>query len=287
MAPAWLRLSDDRESFEVLEREAELVKQIFAYADEGRGSNQIARKLNFDKIELITDAKKWHESYITKILTNRAAIGEYQPHHYVAGKRTPSGEPVLNYYPLIVDRDQFDRVQYGRKIRRVRGAGRKGIRHVNLFSGVAKCGYCDASMVVINKGAKPKGGVYFRCDDSRSGLQCDAGSWPLEHFETAFLFFVKELDLTSLLSGKDQQVERQQLETAMMNKRVQRDAVLGQREKLLDLLLQPSASTSFFVGKVDELSGQIATLDAEIVLQQEQISRLTVGFHAELSRLGA
>lgn len=275
MAPAWLRLSDDRESFEVLEREAGLVRQIFAYADEGRGSNQIHRKLNVENVPLITKAKGWHESYITKILTNRAVIGEYQPHHYVAGKRVPSGDPILDYYPSIIDRDQFDRVQYGRKVRRVRGAGRKGQRHVNLFSGVAKCGYCGASMMVVDKGAKPKGGVYLRCDSARRGLQCKAGSWQLEHFETAFLFFVKELNLSTLLSSQNQQLERQPLETAMTSKRAQRDAVLGQRDKLLDLLLQPSASTTYLVGKLNDLSGRIATLDSEIALQQEQISKLT------------
>lgn len=275
VAPSWLILSEDREVFEVLEQKAALVRRIFAYADEGRGSNQISRKLNADKVDPITDSKKgWHESYITKILTNRAAIGEYQPHHYVGGKRIPSGEPVIDYYPSIIDREQFERVQYGRKVRRVRGAGRKGTRHVNLFSGVAKCGYCGASMMVIDKGAKPKGGVYLRCDSARRGFRCDAGSWQLEHFETAFLFFVKELDLTSLLSSKGQQVERQQLETATMNKRSQRDAAIGQRDKLLVLLLQPSASASYFVGKVDELSAQITTLEREIGVLHEQVSKL-------------
>lgn len=52
---------------------------------------------------------------------------------------------------------------------------------------------------------------------------------------------VKELDLTALLSSKDQQVEQQQLETPTMNKRAQRDAVLGQRDKRLELLLQPGS----------------------------------------------
>ncbi|MDW5318144.1 recombinase family protein [Rhizobium sp. PL01] len=275
VAPAWLRLSDDRTAFEIVDQKAALVKKIFEYADEGRGSNQIARKLNVEKVEPITESNGWHESYITKILTNRAAIGEYQPHHYVANKRIPSGDPVLDYYPSIIDREQFDRVQYGRKVRRVRGAGRKGNRHVNLFSGVAKCGYCGASMMVIDKGAKPKGGVYLRCDSARRGFRCDAGSWQLEHFETAFLFFVKELDLTALLNSKGQKAERQQLETSTLNKRSQRDAALGQRDKLLELLLQPSASASYFVEKVDELSGKISTLECEIGVLHEQVSKLT------------
>lgn len=276
VAPAWLKLADDRSTFEVIDRKAALVKQIFAYADEGRGSNQIARKLNVEKVDPITESKKgWYESYITKILTNRAAIGEYQPHHYIAGKRVPCGEPIDDYYPSIIDRDQFERVQYGRKVRRIRGSGRKGKRHINLFSGVAKCGYCGASMIIVDKGAKPKGGIYLRCDSARRGNRCEAGSWQLEHFETAFLFFVKELDLTALLSSKDQQAERQQLETAIMSKRAQRDSVLGQRDKLLELLLQPSASTSYFVGKVDQLSEQLSVLEREIGTLHEQVSKLT------------
>jgi DNA invertase Pin-like site-specific DNA recombinase len=276
VAPAWLKLADDRSTFDIIDHKAALVKQIFEYADEGRGSNQIARKLNVENVEPITSSNGWHESYITKILTNRAVIGEYQPHHYVAGKRVPSGEPIDDYYPSIIDRDQFERVQYGRKVRRIRGSGRKGKRHINLFSGVAKCGYCGASMIIVDKGAKPKGGIYLRCDSARRGNRCEAGSWQLEHFETAFLFFVKELDLTALLSSNDQQAERQQLETATMNKRAQRDTLLGQRDRILDLLLQPSASTSYFAGKVDELSDQISTLEREIGLLHEKVSKLTV-----------
>jgi DNA invertase Pin-like site-specific DNA recombinase len=276
VAPAWLKLADDRSRFEIVECKVALVKQIFGYADEGRGSNQIARKLNVENVEPITSSNGWHESYVTKILTNRAVIGEYQPHHYVAGKRTPSGQPILDYYPSVIDNDQFERVQYGRKVRRLRGSGRKGKRHINLFSGVAKCGYCDASMIIIDKGAKPKGGIYLRCDSARRGNRCEASSWQLEHFETAFLFFVKELDLNALLNSKDQNAERQQLETSTINKRSHRDAAIGQRDKLLELLLQPSASASYFVEKMDELSTQISTLEQEIGLLHEKISKLTV-----------
>ncbi|CCE98407.1 site-specific recombinase [Sinorhizobium fredii HH103] len=195
VAPAWLSLTVDKTSFDVIHENAEIVRRIFEEADAGKGSYQIARRLNMDRVPPFTRSNGWHESYITKILTNRAVLGEFQPHRYVNGKRCPYGDPVDGYFPIVISREQFERVQLARKARKNRGSGRKGKSHINLFSGVAKCGYCGASMYVVDKGPKPKGGIYLRCDSARRGNDCKASAWPLAHFETAFLYFVRELDL--------------------------------------------------------------------------------------------
>ncbi|MDI7864587.1 recombinase family protein [Rhizobiaceae bacterium n13] len=72
IAPAWLRLLPGRGAFEAIDDRVELLRRIFHEADLGRGSYQIARRLNLEGVLPFTPSNGWHESYITKILTNRA-----------------------------------------------------------------------------------------------------------------------------------------------------------------------------------------------------------------------
>ncbi|MDE4555509.1 recombinase family protein [Sinorhizobium meliloti] len=264
VAPAWLALSSDRSSFDLIERNADTVRRIFDEADAGKGSYQIARGFNLEGLPPFTRSNGWHESYITKILTTRAVLGEFQPCKYINGKRVPHGESIEGYFPPIISREQFERVQLARKARKNRGSGRKGKSHVNLFSGVAKCGYCGSSMYVVDKGPKPKGGVYLRCDSARRGNGCKASAWPLAHFETAFLYFVRELDLAALLSAEKRQQELRQTEGALASKQADLEKQKRVREDAFALLATSSASYDFVGQKIDDATVAIGKIECEI-----------------------
>jgi hypothetical protein len=139
--PAWLRLSADRTSYEVLDKRAAIVKRIFEEAAAGIGSYSITRRLNEQKVQPIARSKGWQTSYVSKILTGRAAIGEFQPHKLVSGKRVPDGPTIANYFPAVISEKVFFRAQQGRRERLLKTAGRKGRFFSNLFSGLAKCAY--------------------------------------------------------------------------------------------------------------------------------------------------
>ena len=71
--------------------------------------------------------KGWHNSYVAKILSNRAVLGEHQPGRVLANKkREPIGNALQDYYPRIIDDELFYRAQQARSERRVNGRGRKG-----------------------------------------------------------------------------------------------------------------------------------------------------------------
>ena len=63
---------------------------------------------------------------MAKILTNRAVLGEFQPHVRTEGKPVPEGEPVVKYFPAIIDDELFYQAQLAKAQRRGTGAGRKG-----------------------------------------------------------------------------------------------------------------------------------------------------------------
>lgn len=264
VAPIWLKLSEDRSSFELIPERAAVLRAIFDEADLGKGSLQIARRLNQEGVPTFAPSKGWYESYVSKVLTNRAVLGEFQPHRYVGEKRVPHGEPIKDYFPAIVSHEQFERIQAGRAVRRLRGSGRKGRNNINLFQGVARCGYCDGRMMIVNKGEGPKGGVYLRCDNARRGAGCTASNWPLAHFETAFLWFVEELDVAAIAEGTEIEEARRALEgqIAVVCADLEKQRVV--RERAFELLADSSTAADFVKSKIEEASLNIGRLEKSL-----------------------
>src|SRR5262249_40247836 len=154
--PAWLKLSSDRKRYEEIPERVKVVCSIFEDAVSGIGTYTITRRLNSRGINSFGRSNGWQNSYVSKILTNRAVIGEFQPHKRLpTGKRVPVGEPIKNYFPAIVEPDLFHRAQSARADRRLAGRGRKGKYVTNLFSGMSTCFSCGSHMAFENKGQPP------------------------------------------------------------------------------------------------------------------------------------
>lgn len=179
-APAWLTVEGTPPRFAVIPERAAIVRRIFEETVAGLGKHHIARNLNRDGVAPFGRADGWHASYIQKILKSAAVLGEFQPGQKPRGEaRRKVGEPIVDYYPAIIDADlHYDamRSMAGRS-RRVAGRGR---RLVNLFAGLAVCGSCGARMTFRGKGMKTRadGSLvsedYLICDNYQRGLGCDA-----------------------------------------------------------------------------------------------------------------
>lgn len=194
MVPSWLKLSPDRTAIEVKKDRAALVLQMFEDSKNGVGAISIVRRLNEGQIPAWGRSKTgWQLSYVKKILDSRAVLGEYQPNTFVDGKRKPL-DPIPGYYPRIVTDDLFYAAQVARKSRKNHG-GRRGADFANLFTTIARCGTCGATVRYLNKGPKPKGGQYLRCSAAHVAKNCFASHWPYQHFEANFLALVRHLDL--------------------------------------------------------------------------------------------
>jgi DNA invertase Pin-like site-specific DNA recombinase len=272
IAPAWLSLSEDRLDFLVDEPKAALVQRIFDDAEAGKGAFQIARQFNGEGVEPLGDSKGWHESYVTRILTNRAVIGEFQPHRYVGRKRVPDGPPIADYFPRIVELDQYLRVQAGRLARKNRGSGRKGKANTNLFSQVARCGYCAGRIYLVDKGPKPKGGVYLRCDNARRGTGCSASGWPLAHFEPAFLTFVSEIDVRAIIDepSRLEDARNAQARITVLEAELERNQRL--REGAIELLGMETVDVGFVRDKLNQYSAAIAQVADEIASLRRELA---------------
>lgn len=263
LSPAWLNLSPDRRSFEIDADRTQVVRSIFEDAAAGLGSYAIARRLNKSGIAPFGRSTGWQTSYVGKILTSRAVIGEYQPHKIVDGRRVATGPAIQSYFPAVVDEQLYLRIQAGRSQRRRGGAGRKGEFVSNLFSGLARCAYCGAPMHFINKGAPPKGGTYLACDNARRGLGCDNMAWRYDDFESSFLTFVEEIDLESLLRPQGDSSERQNIEKEIQSLEGKLVRLEKDRDKTFRLLLDQEMPSDFLKGELARVQREIDTLSAD------------------------
>jgi len=226
--PKWLRVSDDRSCFEVIEERAEIIRNIYAQSLSGVGQRKIAANLNKNGVATFNKGSMWHDSYIAKVINSKAVIGEYQPKK----KGEPIGEPIPDYYPAIVSEDIYYKVQSARVSRRSpSSAGRKGEKFSNLFSGLCKCLECGSTYRLIKNGRSHT----IRCNNNymKNGCEC-AKRWSYKSVENAALLTLSEkIDWFSALGGHTN--NKQQLEIEISSLKAKLDDAENQVNRFAEL----------------------------------------------------
>ncbi|MEW9616927.1 recombinase family protein [Shinella sp. S4-D37] len=193
--PEWLELRDGK--FHKRRERVDLVHRVFRETIEGLGRREIVRRLNAESVPTFRGGNGWQTSSIAKIVQNRAVLGEYQPHTgtHRARNRRPEGEPILDFYPRIIDDETYWRAQAALGSRRQQTGGRRGNKGAHILQGLAKCAACGGSMHVVDKGPPPKGGVYLSCSSYRRNAGCgNSRTWRVDRLERAVLTTVGALD---------------------------------------------------------------------------------------------
>jgi DNA invertase Pin-like site-specific DNA recombinase len=267
--PAWLRLSKDKSKFEEIDDKVSAVKSIFAEAARGKGSYLITKHLNASKAPTLTGARIWSESYVTKILKNRAVLGEFQPHVIKKGKREPEGEIDYNYFPRIITEEQFLVVSHGRRTRAISSGGRRGGNQTNLFTHMTECRSCGSPFRYINKGIGE--GQYLQCLASFNGEGCSSKMWRYSDFETTFLTFVRELDLRSVFTTtKDIEME----ERLTVSLRINAERITNHEEAIGNLIRHVAEHTNqkaLIYGEIERRQAEIEKHQSEIEAVEQQL----------------
>jgi len=199
--------------FKLIPEVCEVIKLIFQKKLSGKGNEKIVQELN--KTEGIWKPEKsarnktggWQKSTVTKILSNRQLIGEFELYKMVGGKREKTGDLIENYFPKAIDENLFYQVQDLIESHKntAGNAGGKTGKATNIFVHVVKCGLCGGAMHFIDKGKSPKGGKYLHCDNSRRKKedQCTAKPVRYDEFETLFFDNFEELDINNIMPKED------------------------------------------------------------------------------------
>jgi DNA invertase Pin-like site-specific DNA recombinase len=173
---------------------AATVRRVFALAAAGYGANRLVKKLQDDGIEPFGRAR-WTRSYLANILSDRRALGEYQPR----SRGKVEGEPIKGYYPAAVDEATFYAARAGRAERK-RKRGRTS-EYVNVFAGLLKDALSHESFFVQGRQVRPGEPYYRVLQNFTSTRGAKVRAFRLDVFERAVLSHLREIDPHEILNG--------------------------------------------------------------------------------------
>jgi DNA invertase Pin-like site-specific DNA recombinase len=224
--PAWVELRAGRKV--LIPERAAAVRRIFELAAQGYGLTATAQRLEAEGVpafggrvmvadddgkpvvhERGRDAGKpkyraagggrfgsgfWTRCYVSNILKDRRAMGEYQPR---GTDRKPDGPPIRGYFPAVVTEAEFDAARAG-SLERKKRPGRLS-KHVNVFAGLLRDARDGQSYFLASYGSGGRGRVLV----NKAGVEGKATyrSFPAEAFERAILSCLREIDPREILNG--------------------------------------------------------------------------------------
>ena len=277
--PAWLRLSDDRTHFEVIEERAKIVRRIFEMTLDGDGQYRIANTFNHECVPTFGRSTMWHRTYIKKIRQNPAAYGQFTPHRYVhdsEGIRTREPlEPIEGYFPAVVSKEDFDAAQSMSRGGKSRSGPNTEVRSV--IAGLARCPRCNEGATTRNDGERR----YIVCTGMRSRTGCDMPSVRYELVEEAIFRENGRSFALVDIPGKhaEAQKELNQLD-------IVRSDLRNQAAFLLDELDAADRKSSMILSKVFEIEDAARPIELRMAEIQSEIEGLTVDrWRAHVDRL--
>ncbi len=205
LRPLWLDVTPD--GYVLNTANATVVRRIFELSTKGHGSRIIAATLNQEGIPAFSAGRKnfsglWGFSTVRHILDSRAVLGEYQPHIFIEGKRTPDGEPVKNYFPAVMTEDEYYLAQAARSSRRVHTVT-KTTTNFNVLTGILNCYKCGAAMHLQGQ----RGRKYYKCANTTKGM-CDAGIISAPRSEAVFKEILTKVDSLSLVQDSSGSLQK-------------------------------------------------------------------------------
>lgn len=265
--PAWMEVVGIRTvgtkhdwssaEFRPIKERVKIIQSIYKRRSEGWGRRRIASWLNETKVPVWGRGRRkakggWQESYIYKILTSRAVLGEYQPYRLKEGRYSPrikAGQPIADYYPQVVSHALWHKAQ----AYNCSAKTRKGRPGNTILTGLV-FDQDGAPMHVERKG----GGCDYVAT-SRAFRHNDKVTyrWRLDHLEKCILLCVYGLDWEQVLK-----VRKPSSDLARKRERSER---IGLQLDELDLKIKRLArSLVEGLGAVgDELKRQAEELTAE------------------------
>lgn len=151
---------DENGNLVIHEKQAKVVRRIYADYLSGKGTNRIAHELENEGIQNWNGTAKWYEGSIRKMLSNEkykgdALLQKTYTRDFLSKKRVINKGEIPQYYveeshPAIIDSDTWEAVQLEME-RRKASAEKYNIKKMgyvtndNPFAGKVICGCCDST----------------------------------------------------------------------------------------------------------------------------------------------
>ena len=269
--------------YTVNKRKAKVVQRIFEMTADGQGKRLIARQLNQKKVPTFGRAAHWGQSYVQKILHNRAVLGEYAPHKGRGRHRQPDGEPRLEFYPPIITADLWQGAH--RAIASRRTTSQKGkitgkysgqARHLNnLFQGLVFDANQNLPMYHSDRGKRDRPRLI---SNSKEVYGSKPNSVVYADFERAFLTWWDALDWSTIADiAASDAIKKMEKEVAELQLSISRAE--AKIKTLVDAFLTLSSPAAALNDRMRELESQVAADKVQLEREEGRLTEARNKFH--------
>jgi hypothetical protein len=255
--------------------------KLLELAEQNDGAASIAQYLN--RHAVWKPKSGWTDAYVKKCWKNRALIGEHQPIKRVIVKEkgeevekfVPDGEPFL-YYPPVVDRGLFLRVQQILNGRKGTSSGGRNSAALNIFQGLVKCAYCGGPMYHKPRSKKEGGRASLFCYYGMNGRsKCNCHSIAYQECVDTVLSQCGRIRPEQVVPNKGARAKL----AASISQRLQRKVALAQEtESEIANLMKRIAKVDDeklqqrFEKEVSKREAVLVTLNAEIAGDSQDLA---------------
>lgn len=264
--PAWIdatRVSGNRYDFS-LNAHAATVRTIYDMASRGLGATAIARMLNADNVPTFRDADGWHPAIIRNLLSRRDVVGTFQPHRLIEGKRVIDGDAIEDYFPAVIDKDVYLRVQA------MRGhsgrPGRRGTAFANLFTGLCRCSHCGGPMGMKMNRLRVGMTHYLVCRNYARGRHCTEGrrNFRYDRLEDGVLRHLTVLNLAEVIRSRRNDGADGELRERIAALTLQRDELLRREQRLAHALENDGKSFESVIALLHRRQAERQQVESEL-----------------------
>lgn len=252
--PLWLRVADNK--YVLMPERVASIYELFTLARDGWGISRLVRHANSAKLVAPGKTGTWHTSLIKRVLSNRALIGEFQPHEVVNGVRTPSGGVITDFFPVAIDPDLFHTVQ-GLRAKAAKFPKRRDGNNFNYLLGLGQC-ECGGSWRRMNKNSGAQEGYALYGCSNRVRSTTDCPNINARAFDFQFVSFACETIPEMLASGDNPTLDRKRSLEAQLGEVVKRkNSVLAFVEEHFDLAAEFAERLRALVEEQQKISKEL------------------------------
>ncbi|CAN5641971.1 hypothetical protein BH09VER1_BH09VER1_16070 [soil metagenome] len=285
LCPAWMRPIEG--GFELIPERARIIQRIFTEFVKGKGVYAIAHGLRLEKVPPWGKLKKnsgsrarvWHKTYIRKILSNPAVVGEGQPYKIdktVPGHRVPVGDPIDGYYPRAVSAELWQAAEARWRAitadkRSPRGPRGGANSITSLFSGLLTCGRTAGTIAIQRKGSSGPQSKPRLYSVEAPGRYT---SWLYDDFESHVLGQILGTEAAEIWPAQNAAAERDDLQTQLADAREHLAATAKMVERLVSLIEKEDDNVEVLSERLSSRNREKKALMEKINAMQLRLDKL-------------
>jgi DNA invertase Pin-like site-specific DNA recombinase len=281
--PAWLRLRGGAYQFRPgAER---VLRQICRWALDGLGEQRITERLNADPQRYLPFGwhpplvPTWSRTTVGQLLADPRLYGAHQPVTFVEVPRSksrgtrmarrPDGEPIEGYYPAVLSKEEWQRLQLERRSR-AGCSGRPGAEEANLFTG--RLWRAGTRRTLQLKPTYSGGNVYHYLREAEPAL--DPGRIDYPSLEDALLDMLADMDAFDLRPGDGRgDPRRRRIDELLKRLPLVNDRVRVIEEQLADVTTEGEGDGAAALSALlARLAGNRADMLRELKQLQEEVA---------------